>query len=736
MSRFALTWFIFGTVAASAAVDFETQILPIFEKNCFECHSAKAKKPKGDVSLDTAVALAEIASEFEWKEVVGLLKLPSGDDDLMPPEDKGKPLRKDDIALIEQWVQEGAKLGSFIAFTHRVGKQTSGLGQKSIATETRAAAAEVDRLVAAGLQQRGLERTPEIDDATFLRRAFLELAGRNPTAVEAAAFLESKAADKRSGLITQLSDSAAYVSRHLDYWEKVLRAQSKQDGNEQDTWLRYLRTVIAANQPYDQWVREMFTSEGRMWENPAIGFYMRDTKNRLAGYEAMSAVFLGTDIGCAQCHDHPLKPLSQLGYFKMYGFYSASHPFNGTQDRFTAMKDRDFVASYEKRNSDAREKRLSQREREMQMVILGYVSSADLKNKITARDETSGSRVPDSYRYDDVKHKSYLHPEPIFGKAPALAKKGEKPMEVFAQWTTDPQNLKFTHVIANRMWLKIMGAPVLGPPTDIVVPEASANPVLAAHLAELMLACGYDLKKFQAILMNTRTYQSVAVPAEKVGADFVFQGPVMRRLSAEQIWDSLLTLIRVDIDPPVATPVPDFSFLRALRGAESPDRYWELVNAEIDLQMQDKTGYFGARGDSIRSDVKTSRQGFDSDFLVRASELKSPAPDGHFLQVFGQGRRGVIEDQWDTATIPQALMLLNGNLHDEVAKPGSAISTALGDMADPAATIRRIYLAALARMPDQDELALARQVTADGSRESYFTLLWILLNTTEFILQP
>jgi len=732
----SLNFSVVGLIVAADAVEFESHILPILEKNCFECHSSRIKKPKGGVSFDSAGALAEVAADPEWNAVLELLKLPAGDGDLMPPADDGGPLKQDEIALLEKWVSEGAGIGGFVAHRHSDEKLKSGLGGKDIATDIAAAAAEIDRLVETGLEKRGLKRNPEIDEATFLRRAYLELAGRNPTVIEAETFLKSSTPGKRASLVESLSNSDAYVSHHLNYWTKVLRVQSKQDGNEKEAWLGYLRESIASNKPYDKWVREMLTSEGRVWENPAIGFYLRDNKNRLAGYEAMTSVFLGTDIGCAQCHDHPSEPLSQLDYFKMYGFYSASHPYNGTQDRFLTMDDKAFMETYHQRQDEARTKRLTLRDREQQIVLLGYLAGADLKQKITSRPETTGSRVPKSYRYDDIEHNAYLPPEPIFGEAPELAKVGQKPMVVFTEWATGPQNLKFTHVIANRIWLKIMGAPVLGPPTDLLTLEDAKNADLADHLAELMLACAYDLKRFQAILMNTRTYQSETIPAETIGADFAFAGPVLRRLSAEQIWDSLLTLIREEVDPPSVAPQPDFSYSVALRNATSPDEYWSLVGRELDRQLETHTGYFGARGDTIRSEVKTARQGFDGDFLVRASELNSPAPDGHFLQVFGQGKRAVIEDQWDAATIPQTLMLLNGNLHDEIAQPGSAISHVLGNMEDSAATIERIYLATLARIPDAEELVLARRVTADGSRESFFRLLWILLNTTEYVLQP
>ena len=100
-------------------------------------------------------------------------------------------------------------------------------------------------------------------------------------------------------------------------------------------------------------------AEGRMWDDPAIGFYQRDAKNRLAGYEAMTNVFLGTDIGCAQCHDHPTEPMSQLSYYKMNGFYEASHPFGEGQSMFEHIGLSDYKKSLNERQKYVKENRIS-----------------------------------------------------------------------------------------------------------------------------------------------------------------------------------------------------------------------------------------------------------------------------------------------------------------------------------------------------------------------------------------
>ncbi len=429
--RFTTILTILGIAWAPAAVDFEKQILPIFEKKCFECHSAAVKKPKGKVALDTAEDLAEVAEDVEWDWLLDLVKMPPGDPDVMPPQDKGTPLDKDQIALLETWIKEGASIGGFTKYEHPEKKMVSGLGKKKLAREIKAAAAELDAVVEKALEKRGLKRNPEITDSTFLRRAYLELAGRNPSVAEAERFLKTDNPNKRAILVEYLSDSDAYVSRHFNYWAKVFRADSKQGGNEQDSWFHYLKKSIAENTHYDEWTREMMMAEGRMWDDPAIGFYQRDAKNRLAGYEAMTNVFLGTDIGCAQCHDHPTEPMSQLSYFKMNAFYEASHPFGEGRGMFEHIGLSDYKTSLNERQKYVKENRIGRRERVNQVLSLGFRSTYEFRKQITAEDNTGRSKVPDTYRYEDVKHGERLEPEPMFGLVPEI-KEGDKPMFVFA----------------------------------------------------------------------------------------------------------------------------------------------------------------------------------------------------------------------------------------------------------------------------------------------------------------
>ena len=727
---------VFFAIPAVVVASFEENVLSIFEEKCFTCHSAKVDKPKAGLRFDSAADLVRVAGDPGWERVLEVVSLPQKDEDHMPPADKAEALTDAEIDALRAWVEKGSPVGSFTAFEHEPEAIVSGLGKRKLSIEVAEAAAEIDALVAKRLGD--TPREPAVDDATFLRRTFLTLIGRNPLAAEARAFLDNKAADKRARLIDGLIGSRGYLSHHFNYWADVFRVQSDQKGNLNDSWIAYLKRSIDENVPYDEWVHELLTAEGRMWESPAIAFRLRDGKNRLAGYEANVAVFMGLEIGCAQCHDHPFEPLSQLDYYQMWGYFVGAHPYGGRDDAYLHLDGKEVRRKVGEVNDRNKQARVAYNSRERDLWLTAYLTQdRALETKLTSKDGTMMSRVPKTYRYDDFSHGNYLDPKPIYGTAPPLAKEGEKPAEVFADWLVSPDNLRFTHVIANRIWAQVFGRPLLGSLTNAAWADESDFPELAEHLAELMVACDYDLRRFQRILLSTRTWQSEAVAEDMAGDDFAFSGPVLQRLSAEQVWDSLVTLIDPDPDAAVTISEPDFSFPHQLRGAKSMDEFWSLIEAHVD-RIREKTGKsVGDRYFKPSRDMRTlAKNGYLEGQVVRASEIRSPALPGHFLRVFGQGEREMTEDAWRNPTIPQSLMLLNGGLGDELAAEDSALSRDLARADTEEGKLASVYLSVLGRRPTSEEAATALAAVLDDETTSWHDLAWALLNTTEFLFVP
>ena len=658
-----------------------------------------------------------------------VLELPKDDDEAMPPASKAPSVSPVAIANIKRWIEEGADFGTWERFEHPVvDRGTSGLTKiaETIPDEISQAAAEIDRLVKAA--EPAAYESPVISDAAFLRRSYFLIGGRAPTHDEVSVALSNPL--ERHKLVADLLASPAHVSRQFNYWANVLRATSTQYGNLQDSWLDYLKKSIGENTPYDVWVKEMLTASGYAFENPAIALHLKDSKNRLAGYEANVAVFLGTQIGCAQCHDHPFDTISRRNYYEMYGFFSQTHGGVGqSKSRFFKNIPWDDAHSVESKIADQADKKgIFSKEMDARVAshqIFGHEKgfgsvSLNLKG-------TFGARLPEDYQYDDGKPGGGVAPVPVFGKTPeagAEVFKEHPAMDIFAGWTADPENLKFSYVIANRLWDQVFGYSLMGPLTGISDPEHSANPELVKFLGGLMVRLDYDMRKFLLVLYSTDLFQREASLPDSPD---LLSAPRLRRASAEQVWDSLMTLASDGIDSGISDfKTPDWSYLIAARNVKSAEELEMLINEKA-AGMGDRQARM--KEQRMRERVR-QRDGFNRDDLRRASQLPQPAPAGHFLSLFGQAPRETIEDQWANPTTPQALTLLNGPILDEIVREGSPLANAWSSADDK---IAAVYRGVLSREPTDQERSLVSESIDITKPEGFTDLTWSLLNSREFI---
>jgi len=164
------------------------------------------------------------------------------------------------------------------------------------------AAAEIDAILAKHWKAQGVAPNAAASDEVFVRRVYLDLAGRIPTTQEARAFLESNAKDKRASLITELLGRESYVSHFYNFWADVLRFKSNFINTANvvpAAYAKWIKESLRANKPYDQFTRELLSAKGLAWENGAIGYYHRDPEMPLDNMALTSRVFLGTRIACA-----------------------------------------------------------------------------------------------------------------------------------------------------------------------------------------------------------------------------------------------------------------------------------------------------------------------------------------------------------------------------------------------------------------------------------------------------
>jgi hypothetical protein len=583
-----------------------------------------------------------------------------------------------------------------------------------------AAAREIDRLVEADLAAHGLAANPPLDDEGFVRRVHLDLVGRIPTERERAAFLAGSGPDRREALIDRLSEAPGSSSHLFNWMADLLRVKSHlQPGVAGEPYIQFIKESLAQNKPWDAFVRELVTSSGSIHQrgHGATGYYMRDRGMPEDNMSNTVTLFLGTRLECAQCHNHPFDRWTQLQFHEMVAFTGGL---------------RYQVAEFAKTPESRRLQGITQdlgapgKTADQSQAVGRFINQVRKLAHGVSGDGEGLYRLPKDYAYDDAKPRQTVKARPIFG--PEVEVKDGRSREAYARWLTSPENPRFTTVIANRLWKRFFGLGLIEPVDNMRDTTKPVNPALMKHLETTLIALGYDLRRFIRVLAHSRAYQREAC-AKEPDADegFRFPGPLLRRMKAEQIWDSLVTLAREDVDATLRPPgeaaeavYRDYERLLTV----TPDEAKAMVALDT-LRTGDPAKY--------REALKTSavrmpefRGGPAPAGLVRASELPQPARPEHMLGSFGQSAREQIDAASTEANVPQVLTLRNGFVD-------KFILGAPGSPARRAQDVAAVFRTVLSREPSARERERWAPDVAKRGSAALNDLIWALVNTREFI---
>jgi len=592
-----------------------------------------------------------------------------------------------------------------------------------------AAAERIDELLASRWQRHGVAAAAPLSDAQFVRRIYLELAGRIPSYDEAVRFLDMQAATRRADLIERLLESPDYVSHTYNFWADILRlCERPQKDLYFEPYLDWVKRSIAANVPYDTWVHDMLTADGKVWENPAVGFQLRDKGMPLPYVDNTVRVFLGTQIGCAQCHDHPFDSWTQHQFYELAALTAGTRMrLSGGEETSASGPGRDAQATRQA-NAEARRHvreiltavREKVRARELPAEFNQFVAA----NLVSVHYRSAPLALPHDYQYDDDEPSAVVKPKVLWGDVAATDADGR---ERFASWLTARDNRQFARTIANRIWRRVMGVGLVEPVDDFKDDNPASDPELLEHLTDEMLRLDFDLREFTRVLVSTKAYQRQAVAHDPTSAaPFRFTGPALKRMTAEQLWDSILTLVARN----------EWAFQRPEAGA-----FAKLVDVDLaaaGTTYEDVERAYKKFADTYGIGAYRKRMqaeyGYKGQLLVRASELPTPLPLGHFLRQFGQSDRETIEGGRTVATVPQILAMFNGPITHSMLERGSVIydevlSHPPGDVADV------VFMAVLTRRPSAEDRALAAEEirASDSAAAGCGNLIWALLNTREFL---
>lgn len=581
----------------------------------------------------------------------------------------------------------------------------------------------IDKLVAQGLASKKLRANSRVSDEVFLKRVYLDIVGRIPTLSEYESFMSDTSPERRTKLIDELHESPGYISHSFNYWAGALRAKSSLNKSSGANYLHFIKTSIAENKPYDKFVHELISSEGNMYKegNGAVGYYVRDHQMPLDNLANTMQLFLATSMVCAQCHDHPYKKWSQMDFYQLAAFTNGTQTnTQGTDQKISSM-----ALKNSKKPKSGKQSSNNQFLKPLRVLFQGVYNSG-----------TGKINLPPDYDYDDAKPNQEVKAGVPFGKPVRIdydSKNGAKkrvftfkfdkggyPNNVnsrkyFADWIVSPENPMFTKTIVNRLWKRVMGIELVGELTDMKESEMGPNPKLTQFLITVMKKLKYDQKEFMKLIYKTQVYQRMAT--KEVKGKYYFNGPVVKRMSAEQIYDSLLSLKIANPDRDINAP--QYIEVNFVYRAVSKMSYKELGK-----YLEDPKAFNVIHGSS-KSSKKKNKKG-----PMRASELKSPTDIGSMLRTFGQSSREIIDDSSLEANIPQALTMMND---DDFALKRSSLAKRINSEQSLSKKIETLFKAILCRKPTSSEMDILKRYSAKGLKIE--DIYWSLINSHEFKLR-
>ena len=375
----------------------------------------------------------------------------------------------------------------------------------------------VDDLLFANLKAIGVPPSPVCDDATFLRRVSLDIAGRLPTEKEASEFLASQDANKRDLAIEALLRSPDYADYFANKWTALLknRRDDASDLKSNFAFHAWIRDSLLANKPYDQLVRELLAATGTVIGNPAVAWYKR-VKEPKEQLEDVAQLFLGVRMQCAQCHHHPFERWSQDDYYSLAAFFSQV----GRKPSNTRGEDLIF------------HKR-------------GVATAKNIKTGVPLRPAALGDAIPE------------IAPD-------------EDPRLKLVDWMASKENPFFAKSLVNRYWKHFFQRGLIEPEDDIRDTNPPTNPELLAALEKHFIESGFDMKSLVRVITQSTAYQLSSTPNQYNVADRQnYSRYYPRRMQAEMLLDAIDAVTESKTDFPNlptgtrAIALPDNSYNRA-----------------------------------------------------------------------------------------------------------------------------------------------------------------------------
>ena len=401
------------------------------------------------------------------------------------------------------------------------------VGPMILSAEERPLRQVIDERVGAAWQREKVVPARVADDAEFLRRVYLDLVGTIPTYEEASEFLANKDPQKRDKLIDHLLADPRFATAQADVWDLVLFGRhppNQEATRKREDFKRWLAAQFAKNVPYNAWVRELLLAE----QEGAELFLVQFSRAPEEATVAVSRVFLGTQLQCARCHDHPFDHWTQRDFYGMAGFFVRLQvldaPISKTNDRQPSGGKRFIIG--ERPSGEVLFTGAAKDQKPGQKGV-------PVKPKFLGGEELAEPPLPQGFKEPERNAKTL--PKPPFSRK-----------EKLADWVASPSNPYLASAVANRVWAQFLGRGLVHPVDDIGQNNEPADAALLKALADGLAAHRFDLKWLIRELVSTRAYQLSSSGRVTEALPKLYERARVRPLSAEELLAAIRTATAFD----------------------------------------------------------------------------------------------------------------------------------------------------------------------------------------------
>ena len=479
----------------SWGIDFVHEVMPVLKKHCSECHTGQRKE--GGLAMNTRAQLVKGgesgAAVVPGKAAKSLLlhRIRTADEDArMPPE--GARLTAKQVAILDEWIQAGLPWESGVSLGVSAWEPPLQPRQVTLPPPHAGREHPIDRLLDADLARHQRQTPGPISDAAFLRRVSLDTIGLLPTTKVLEEFLANQATDKRERFIDRLlTDDIAYADHWLTTWNDLLRNDYTGTGfitKGRTQITGWLYSALRENKPYDQMVRELIAPS-----DASAGF--------------INGIQWRGEVNASQSREIQFAQNISQVFLGINMKCASCH--DSFIDRWTLSEAYNLAAIY-----------------------------SDHPLELNRCDKPTGQMATPKWIFPEI------------GNVDPQAPKGER-LEQLAELMTHPQNGRFTRTVVNRLWHRLMGRGIVHP-VDAMHTQPW-NEDLLDYLAVRFAADGYNLRKFIRFVMTSQAYQSqTAILEADPGEDYVYAGPLAKRMTAEQFLDAIWQITATHPSKPTA----------------------------------------------------------------------------------------------------------------------------------------------------------------------------------------